>query len=308
MQYITLAIKQSAKIIFTPEMIRKNIEKRIHAVSSQHQDELMKLLILSYDSKMQHSFDNYCLKIYGGLYNDIKFFSTDTKSAIINHGKTINVDNLIGIMNDNLKHISENMEINQAFGHMNLSDFSVETSASTGYAEWWDKDLTQADKDKLILFVNSDSMYINDFVYTIYHEIYPGHGHVYNLLAHNKQLFDHGAMSLIEGWATYCEWNIIPSEYIKSIKRNACTFLNYTFNYSGDNLAEQIYHQKTTIGYSKEEILRTVLYTSQYIGFLESYYIGALWLEFYFDKNKIKPIEFLKMLKKRNVGEFFSLW
>lgn len=61
-------------------------------------------------------------------------------------------------------------------------------------------------------------------------------------------------------------------------------------------------------GYRTIEALRTTRYATQYLGYLESYYYGAIWIELFIKKNNIKPRTFLSFLSKRNIGDFLAIW
>lgn len=192
---------------------------------------------------------------------------------------------------------------------MLLKIFLIETVPGAGFAEWWDSSLNEGN-DLLRLFINADSMYENDLLYTIQHEVYPGHGHFYHMSkGSGSPVFDHGAMTLVEGWATYAEWHAQPSSYTEATRHNALLLLQDTIHLSGSERAATVLTHKREQGYSAEEGLRTLEYVSQYIGFLESYYWGALWFEQVFDKlSIITPAAFLRQEYQINFVEGFGAW
>ena len=104
----------------------------------------------------------------------------------IEHGKKIKTEN---IMNDYLRIFNgfiNNSLLQEKFGvSMVNNNFAIEVENGNGFAEWWDRGLTNTQSDKLVIHKNLDSLNSNDFSYTILHEVYPGHGHFYNMVAHN---------------------------------------------------------------------------------------------------------------------------
>lgn len=158
------------------------------------------------------------------------------------------------------------------------------------------------------MYDNKDALNRDDFEYTIYHEIYPGHGQFYNYARMNSTTipkFDHGAMSLIEGWATYCEWNVKDTSYSRSLKERGKEFLDISIlkSIGCKDKIELIYNRNIKRGYTKEQAINSVLYFSQYPGFLESYYLGALCIEEIVNSKAFgKPLKFLEYLNDKTWG------
>lgn len=252
--------------------------------------------------------------ILGDYYDEIAKLLPGNYQFIDKTKEKIEVENTIQYANKYIEDLGNNIEIKNTFGDNNIPGFDIELVDGIGFAEWWDKDLTSRDKDLLLLFKNNDAMNKDDFQYTIYHEVYPGHGHFYNYARNNKETiknFDHGAITLIEGWATFCEWNVKKTDYSNSLKNRGKEFLRVSLakDISLDNKISTFYQNNIKRGYSKEQALNTVLYFTQYPTFLESYYLGALCIEVMIN-NKIlkKPSELLNYLKNKTWGELFALW
>jgi hypothetical protein len=119
---------------------------------------------------------------------------------------------------------------------------------------------------------------------------------------------DHGAMSLIEGWATFCEWNTYPAPYVDIIRHNAMVYLWESSHLSANEFANSIVARNRKKRKPLRKYVTNLKYATQYIGFTESYYLGALWLEAAFRTESYTPKTFLDMLSKTNKGEFFRLW
>ena len=111
--------------------------------------------------------------------------------------------------------------MNTKFGCSAIQDFGTQIIDGNGYGEWWDREISDTGRDELVLYTNDNQVKCDDYKYTIIHETYPGHGHFYNYVRVQNDCMDHGAMSLVEGWATYCEWNTYPSKCVNVIKHNA---------------------------------------------------------------------------------------
>lgn len=299
------------KLIYTPSVVVKNIEKNISSLEIDDIDknELNNILIMS--TKINKNFDN--MKIFEIIYgkeflDSYGFLENRTVVVDVDHGDEISKIDIKSLFEELLFDIKSNEFIQQLFGESKVKDFDIRIDEGVGYAEWWDSELSSDEKDLLILYNNKDLLKYNDFKFTIIHEVYPGHGHFYNELKNKVNSFDHGAMSIIEGWATFCEWNTYKTNYATQIRNNAKCFLNESLMVNIETKANSIYERKIKQGFSSEEAIRTTLYTTQYIGFLESYYLGAFWIEYFCEKNKTNGQGFLNFLHGRNIGEFMGLW
>lgn len=260
-----------------------NVEEIFRCILGKYYDEVIKLLIDKYQfvSEIKEKIQ----------YNDIK-----------KH------------VNSYIKKLSDDIKIRKMYGANIINEYDIKLVNEVGFAEWWDKDLTNNDKDLLVLFQNNDSMNKDDFEYTIYHEVYPGHGYFYNYARNNrgaKSSFDHGAMTLVEGWATFCEWNVKKTDYSRTLKNRGKEFLEISLdkNKSLEEKINMLYANSIKRGYSKDQAINTILYFSQYPTFLESYYLGALCIEVMINKGVFRnPADFLDYLKNKTWGELFALW
>jgi hypothetical protein len=78
-------------------------------------------------------------------------------------------------------------------------------NSNQGFAEYWPISLTDKDKNQLIIYNNKFSKEQSVLRETIIHEL----AHAFfckGLAERNLPWFDHGALVLIEGWATWVEW------------------------------------------------------------------------------------------------------
>jgi len=311
-EYIRYAYENKDKLIYTPRIIIELLKKRINSNSFTQKDNLLELLMISQTLNPCLTNDHYYEMLYGKALQDInnKYVDKEFMLMAIEHGKKIKTEN---IMNDYLRIFNgfiNNSLLQEKFGvSMVNNNFAIEVENGNGFAEWWDRGLTNTQSDKLVIHKNLDSLNSNDFSYTILHEVYPGHGHFYNMVAHNEKMsFDHGAMSLIEGWATYVEWHSVVSDYVTQIKNNALIFLQESKIPNLDIRLDRIYQRKINQHFTKANALQTVIYESQYRGYLESYYMGALWIEYFINVNNMTPKDFLLFLTDRNVGDLYSIW
>lgn len=235
----------------------------------------------------------------------------DSSQPVEYQRNRVNMDknHLVDELNEYINRVS-NPEMEKFFGKNSVDDYDIEIKNDIGYAEWWNREALDRKKDKLILFVNDDSLNRDDFEYTIYHEIYPGHGHFYNYLRSNVGKYcDYGAIMLIEGWATYCEWAVKASDYSEILKSRGIQFLKTSFsNESSSNKIEKLCNSRIKSGYSESEALYTALHYDQYPGFLESYYMGALCIDVMVEEFFGTATGFLDYLKAKNKGDYFGLW
>jgi hypothetical protein len=223
-------------------------------------------------------------KFYKKLYeNDfervMKIINDIKKPNYKKTTKSIDPENIYEFLNKILTDVTNNKDTIERFGKFDyeIDDFEIQIKEGIGFAEWWNKELINGERDILILYKNVDSLNVDDFIHTIYHEVYPGHGHFYNLLRKKGfKNFDYGDFELIEGWATYAEWKAVDSNYAKLLQYRGSEFLKNSFS-DCDFMDRTVclYENKIKNGYSINEVVNSVLYFNQYPGFLEGYYLGG---------------------------------
>ena len=311
---IDKAIENIAKVIHTPNAIVPFYKRKIKEleISKEEKNKLIKIFEISCSAKdINKEYWMYISNLFGTGFNTIKecFSNNSFDKTIwrIPRQKIIKsqTSHMFGTMFSDLL---KDEKLIKTYGSSSIKDFSKTIVEGNGYGEWWDRDISESDKDELVLYTNENQVKRDDYWYTIIHETYPGHGHFYNYVRNNNTQMDHGAMILIEGWATYCEWNTYPSKYVDAIKHNALLFLYESFNCNSDEHAKIIYDRKRKQGKTITQFSGNIIYSTQYIGYLESYYLGALWLEYVINNGKYTPASFLEMLSNNNKGEFFRLW
>lgn len=308
------ALQNSNKIIQTPLTLVPYYKREIKASfnDAQIRQELLQLLNLSLSAKENKTeywhlvatlLGNSHAKIFNAFLNEQ--FSPEPLRRPTQHI-------ISGVTDDTFEKIYHSLtassKLNERFGNNAIKSFGKKITTGNGYGEWWDREISETGNDELVLYTNNDIVKQEDYFYTIIHETYPGHGHFFNAVCHNGTLMDHGAMMLTEGWATYCEWNTIPSKYVDVIRHNALVFLNNSFSLDCNTRANLIYKRKQRQGLRVTQFINSLIYATQYVGYLESYYLGALWIEKAITEKYGTPMNFLSMLASSNKGEFFKLW
>jgi hypothetical protein len=182
--------------------------------------------------------------------------------------------------------------------------FQVEVVTGSGFGEYWPQELIDADRDRLVLFMNDDSRKLRNFLTTLRHEVYPGHGHFYKKMRQRRpKFFDHGAMALIEGWATWSEWGVAGDEFGKYTRATRMRSLRY-FDRSDVALGRDLAAGTIENGYSEGAARASVKYFFQYPGFGYSYTLGALWFERFLTERSVAS--FFDGLDYW--GDFFAIW
>ena len=93
-----------------------------------------------------------------------------------------------------------------------------------------------------------------------------------------------------------------------AIKHNALAFLWESMNLSCNDFANTIVNINKKKKKPFKKYVTNLIYSTQYIGYIESYYLGALWMELALNNEQLTPKSFLDMLSKTKKGEFFRLW
>lgn len=185
-------------------------------------------------------------------------------------------------------------------------DFKVEIDHAPGFAEYWPDVLTESNENSLIIHQNSDNQCLYNLELTFAHEIFPGHGYFYDLRQkQNPSFIDEGSYFLIEGWATLAEWMETQNPRADYNKKTGIGNLKKMLatDYAQTEHLMVYYKGK---GVSDEYLAVLEETYLQLPGFLESYYLGALWLD------KIagikSPLSFNRFMQNRAWGDCFKLW
>jgi len=160
---------------------------------------------------------------------------------------------------------------------------SVETRC---FAEYWPSMITGS-QNELVLGLKLLESDCSDVVGTLVHEI-AGHACFYELASTGYFSFvDHGAICLIEGWATWCEWSspFADNEYRKKIKRIASKGLDLAGVSNGDDARDRIHRLVCASGFNGESFDQALLSFFQYPGYSASYYAGAAWFDIELQRN-----------------------
>ena len=310
--YIKKALNNLDKVVYLPASLYEFYQKKISGLQAQNDIKESLNLILECAKKGKCIYGEYlelCKIIYGSLFEKMQeIVIRDGRHEVVPRGEYVG-NEIKNIFEEMYSINIKNPVLVDFFGKSVLKDFDVSVIQGTSFAEWWDSELLSRDKDLLILYENTDSKYYYDLKYTIYHETYPGHGQFYQALSDRTTFeFDHGAISVIEGWATYAEWHSEDSEYIRNVRKNALYYLAVLNTYSIEQVDQILIKNKLNQGYSMELALQSVVNATQIIGFTECYYYGALWLETFLEEKNILPKDFLEFLSKHNVIEGFAIW
>lgn len=312
-KFIDYAWIKKDSLIKTPRILYQSIREGIEDLEIAEHCRLCMCELAEYSAAygQEARYTDICGTLYGDWFSlMMEEVMQVNEPQELNHGEKLSEQDAAHLHPTYYNQLCGNALLNSKFGSCAIGLYETKIENGTGYAEWWDRELVESNEDLLVLYTNADSLNSNDLYYTIIHEMYPGHGHFYNTVTHSGHLVDHGAMSIIEGWATYAEWNSIESAYAKTCRNNALLFLKENALNDVDERAARIYQRKIKQGYSESEALRTTRYATQYLGYLESYYYGALWIELFMKKNNILPCEFLYKKHRRffrDMGEYKDL-
>lgn len=313
-QYIDKALKSKALIIKTPTHLMRFYKKQIREseLSAKTKNELAELLDFSEQGReIRFDYWDFIASLFGNSFEKMikDFASPSFDPSFINLPRQhIIKGNCKEIFENIYSEITSDIKMQEKFGASAIQKFDTQIIDGNGYGEWWDREISDSGEDELILYTNDNQAKSDDYRYTIIHETYPGHGHFYNSVRAENKSMDHGAMSLIEGWATYCEWNTYPSAYVNAIKHNALAFLWESMNLSCNDFANTIVNINKKKKKPFKKYVTNLIYSTQYIGYIESYYLGALWMELALNNEQLTPKSFLDMLSKTKKGEFFRLW
>ena len=179
------------------------------------------------------------------------------------------------------------------------------TEESSGFAEYWPHELIPGrTNDLLIIHLNGQSLDRLTLQSTLCHEIY-GHASFYSLFRISQPpLVDHGAILLVEGWATGCEWRFSNPRYAawsRSRRLIALSRLDATAEELTKKIDVMIWEDRYPL--NRDDRLTQAF---QYPALAESYALGGLWFESETHTGKI--LDLARFLKKRAWGDFMATW
>ena len=313
-EYIDKAHNNIFQMYTMPKILFKYYKNKILDSNYVFKNELLTLLRKSVSIQNRDNFaPNVLVPTFG-----IHFVSSlrDYVKKTTGLPKTRNITQKIPVPElrtyclEKLKENENNSRLIRKYGKFHNSGYSIKfTKDIDHYGEYWHKQLTNDNQDMLILAVNKSSICQRNLNGTLIHEVYPGHSHFYDRVIHREHAFDHGAMAVIEGWATFCEYE---TNNKSGLSFNYKLLVKHLLRLDKPKYFEEscskIYEIMLAETGSKSIALSSLISATQYRGYLESYYIGALWLLTYFKKTGKTPSYFLNKLAKRNVGEYFNIY
>lgn len=313
-RYLDIAESRLNQLLVTPSLLVPHYENKIESsgFSCNQKDRLLTILEASKSGKeIRDRYWEYLRCLMGCDFDrlhDILSQEQYSKYLRLPRQRYVHTEHR-ALFDEFFAEVTQNPTLLNWFGQCAIDDFDIEIKEGTCYGEWWDRQLADAEKDKLILYTSDAKVKREDYLYTIIHETYPGHGHFYNYVRNDNMQIDHGANMLVEGWATYCEWHSLPSSYVDVVRHNGIVCLHNSCYKSLEEISRIIWLNKKASRIPFKKAIPSLIYATQYIGFMESYYLGALWIENAIDvRRRFTPEQFLSQLRNRNKGEFFRLW
>lgn len=178
--------------------------------------------------------------------------------------------------------------------------FDLKITDDEGFAEYWPRESVDSERDLLAVSgLLEDARDAGTLKATLAHEL-AGHGAFYEFVRDLRPpFFDHGALGLVEGWATSEEWRLTGRG---QGGRSTVPLLAAR----EENLRELCEEAVSRAGYSMKRVTNAMLSWAQYPAFQASYAYGAAWFEL---ARRNSPDEaVLSSLTNRPLGDFFREW
>lgn len=303
-----LAGINTQRLLYVPPLLTPALKERIEQLPTRLDSEKIELAgLLDIASTLR--FRNYNKEIFGPVFgaelNDLTsrglgvMPSAPEDTLIERNDLKTRVNSLLGFLLDRY-------HIQATLGEAPVPEFDVVFREGSGFAEYWPAELLGTESNQLIVYENPDQLRLGTLQTTLAHEVL-GHGVFYDAESrYSLPFLDHGAMCLIEGWATWCEWNASATPHGKYFRSARLYGLRHFYEEDVENLLVNIPNDIRKLGYSDGAVSSGLMYVFQYPGFSLSYTLGALWFEKKFQSSS--PIEFLKTLNGRPWGDFFKTW
>lgn len=184
-----------------------------------------------------------------------------------------------------------------------LARFRLDVVSAEGFGAYWPAELTDDTRDRLEISANDDSLGRTTLEQTLAHEV-AGHGVFYEALRRAQPTFvDHGALALIEGWATFAEWRL-PGMRGPDAARLAWVDL---IGAGEEDVGRRVPEFVAAQGYSEEQVEAALFSWTQLPAFQLSYMLGGLW----FARRAstfADGVEMLYAILREPVGDFLRLY
>lgn len=296
------------RLLYVPPLLATALKKRIEQLPARQNSEMTELAgLIDEASTLRHK--NYNKDIFSPVFGaelDDLTSSVLEKSPSTPEDTLIERNDLKRRVNSLLALLLDHRHIQATLGKAPVPNFDVVFKEGSGFAEYWPAELLDTESNQLIVYESPDQLRLGTLQTTLAHEVL-GHGVFYEAESrYSLPLFDHGAMCLIEGWATWCEWNASATPHGKYFRSARLYGLRHFYEEDVENLLVNIPNDIRKLGYSEGAVSAGLMYFFQYPGFSLSYTLGALWFEKRFKSSS--PIDFLKSLNERPWGDFFKTW
>lgn len=298
----------ASRLLYVPSPLVAVLQDRIEQLPNRLEPERKAIADLLF-SAVTSRFVNYHTyifePIFGNKLNRLTHMSLD-KLPNAPNDKLIDRRDLRVTVSHLLKDLMSGTYVKAQLGDVALPDFEIVLKVGSGFAEYWPAELLGSTSNKLVVFDNPDQLRFGTLQTTLAHEVL-GHGVFYETESrYAPPFFDHGAMCLVEGWATWCEWNASATPHGEYSRATRLFGLRHFYEENVAELLHSIPHDIRSLGYSDAAATSGLMYFFQYPGFSLSYTLGALWFEKTFQR--VRPANFLESLKGRPWGDFFKVW
>jgi hypothetical protein len=181
-----------------------------------------------------------------------------------------------------------------------LPVIEVQVLRAEGYGEYWPHELRVADGqcDLLKINLNEYAVRAHTLEQTLAHEL-DGHAVFYQQVRElGSTWIDHGALSLIEGWATFREW-----QYAGNGPPPIDDWL-WRIDADPDELLERLPKHWLAKGLPSVRVNGLLLEFFQYPAYQLSYVAGGLW----FLRRSVNGMAGLDFLESQPLGDFLYAW
>lgn len=299
---------ERSRLLHVPSYVAKVLQSRIEQLPERLEPAKKDLAALL-SSATNSPFINYHAEIFEPVFgSELKSLVCKSLSRLPPAPKDQSIDrhDLKATVDHILKILMAGSHVNTVLGDVIIPNFETILKEGTGFAEYWPVELSGSTSNQLIVFDNPDQLRVGTLQTTLAHEVL-GHSVFYEAeVSYAPPFFDHGAICLVEGWATWCEWNASATPHGDFSRAARLYGLRHFYENDVDKLRRSISYDIHSLGYSDAIVSSTMMYFFQYPGYSLSYTLGALWFEDRF--RDVRPDNFFASLKERPWGDFFQLW
>lgn len=239
-EFLDRALQQPARLLSIPTGLRRLVEKKLSCLSTlgllgaDERQELQHLFTLAESATFNPDIQRSLLDaVWGPQLDALVERAAMVHPPILRRDVRVEPQLFKQTVHAMLQGLMSADHTGRWLGPVDMPRFDIAIHHGDDFAEYWPvalaspPDKGEVSRDRLVIFDNGNMHQDGVLRTTLAHEVL-GHGVFYqSALTLDPPFFDHGAIGLIEGFATWCEWHASQSPHGRHFRYLACYGLRW---------------------------------------------------------------------------------